>query len=763
VASGRVGRKIDGSAVRRPAGNSPQGNEAMRIGRNRPAWILHLLALCAFALAALWNSRAVLEHPATVVTYDPAAGFPRKFESRAREGAELMSSDLKRGVAQLSYAARTLSTDPLEFFDGWMCFPIGGVPLGEHMLGDGIVGIPAQILWSDPVATYNFVVTLKPWLAAAGMYALTYYWTASWAAALLAGFLFGFHPMRLADAAHPSVVGNEWIPAILLCLDLLFTRRRWRDAILLAVIAPIQLLSSMYVLIQCALVVGVYGVHLAWRHRDAILVLLPKLALVAGSLVLVGTWALGPYLEIRELWNIRERPAGFRGPPAFFWFGRQYFPGIGLILLASLGLLDRLFAGPRDRDPRLPLTAALLATVWFLFPWRVPFTPLTVPNLGEVMHTYVPGVAAVRAPDKVFFGVTVPLAVLAAFALRALGARLAAAPRAIVLTLLGAACVAEVFVPSAAARSFGAALPSMAFRLRPPERDLDAVRDLPDGAVLDLPGNYHFLWLGKLSRYVLLGAYHGHRISSCKASFRTPVQFEVNKIALRLPAADAARELWALGFRTVIFHAQDVDPFRQQADRVLAALADPAAGPHLIPLGEGETIRVARLVADGPVTTDIGSLSPSPRPRLARTAGAVGLPFGLRGGEVTFRHPEPIEPTDLFVTWKQGGTVVHSETVRGLLPLALAAGRSDDIRIGASVPERPGHYEVTLALADDPNLILARERIRVQRERAADAPSDGRSRASGSRIETRGLSIAPGNREPGAVNDWRKRGRAKRR
>lgn len=683
--------------------------------RNR-RFRLHVLALFVYALASLWNSRAILEHPATLVTYDPAVGIDGGAGQHSTGVTELIASDFKRGVAQLSYAARTLWGDPRRFFAGWMCFPIGGVELGEHMLADGLLGVPAQAVWGDPVVTFNSVVLLKPVVGATTMYALGYHWTASWAAALVAGFVFGFHPLRLADTAHLSVVGNEWIPAILLAVDLLFTRRQWRYALLLAVVAAIQLLSSMYVLLQCGMVVGTYGMILVWRHRAGLLALLPKLALVAAALATVGTWALGPYLKIAEVWDLPVRPGYYQAPAASFWLGGGYFPGACLLLLAAVGLVDRWLrrGNAAGGDPRLPLAVAGLVVVWYLFPLQVPFTELVVPKLGALLRGYVPGITTIRAPDKVFFGAVVPLAILAAFGVRTLTQWMTNPQRIAAITVLAAACVAEVFVPPVAAWSFGAALPTATYRLRPPDADLAAVRDLPDGPVLDLPGNDHFYWYGKLSGYALLGAYHQRRISSCKASFRTPVQFAVNRMARRLPDAGAAQELWALGFRTLIFHSQDVEHVRRDTERIWAGMTDLSAPVPLVPLADGETIRVARLHADVASWTDVRKLTPAPRLRPPRQAGKFDLQFGVRASSVMFRHPDPIRPTDLIITWKHSGRVVHVQQVRGLLPLALAPGRATDIAVGAHFDGEPGTaYEVTLAIAADPQRILGREEILI--------------------------------------------------
>lgn len=684
----------------------------------------HLAAAALFAVAAVWCNRAVLDRPATVVNFEAVA-------QQSGWAGPMVGSDLTRGLTQITYASRALATRPLEFFEGGMCHPSAdSVTYGEHMLGEGLQGLPAYLLTGDPVFTYNFVVTLKPWIAAVAMYALAYYWTGNTAAALIAGLLFGFHPMRVTDLLHPSVRANEWIPLVLLSLDLVFTRRRWRYAVLLAAVASAQVLESMYVLIQYMLIAGIYGAYLCFRHWRALPGILPKLLFVAASITATAWAVLGPYIQTREVWGILENRSSWTFPTQFA-LGAELYPGNCLLLLAAVGLGDRLFARTRRRgyDPRLPLALAAFAIAWFVLPLPISWTGFRAPALRHLAQSWLPGLGAVRAPNYVFVGILVPLSLLAAYGARAIAdvvgshGRGAAWRRASAFAIVALVCVAEVVTPAWADWTFGTTMPSAPFPMRPSEADLAAIRDLPPGPVLDLPGNYTFLWMGHLSRYVLLGAYHGRRVSSCKSSFLTPVQYEVNAIAQRLPDPDAARELWALGFRTIIFHVQNLDGQRRNADSILAAL-DKRDGPRLIPIAAGETVRVARLIAEGPVTTDVRSLSIASRGRLPLVLGGKGLRFGIKAGSKTYRHADPIEPTTFQVTWKRGRQVVHSESVRGLLPLALAAGRKTDIAVDANIVGiSHNRYDVTLSIAGDPDIVIGREEIVVMAKSAMHPPT----------------------------------------
>ena len=153
------------------------------------------IAAAVYLGLALWAMRAILPAPAS---------FERSKIRRIIQG------DQKLTAATVTHHARTLVTRPWTFLDSGQCYPAPhSVTLGEHMLGNGLLGVVPYALTGDPILTYNTVVTLTLWIPTLAMYALVYFWTGSVSAAFVAGLLFGMHPGRIGDPVHPYVHGKR--------------------------------------------------------------------------------------------------------------------------------------------------------------------------------------------------------------------------------------------------------------------------------------------------------------------------------------------------------------------------------------------------------------------------------------------------------------------------------------------------------------------------------------------------------------------------
>ena len=215
-----------------------------------------VLATALYLAGALWSVRAILPAPASTLAHVPVFG------------EQLVPADDEYMVVwQETRNAHALLTAPGRLVDTGQCYPFArALTLGEHMLGEAVLGVIPYWATREPLFTHNAVATAMVWIAAVAMWVLVFYWTRSASAALVAGFLFGFYPTRIGDTGHPFVNGNQWTPLALLFAHRLFVRRRWIDAAGLACFTGLQTLESFYPLVAFAIIGGVYGLYLVTRN-----------------------------------------------------------------------------------------------------------------------------------------------------------------------------------------------------------------------------------------------------------------------------------------------------------------------------------------------------------------------------------------------------------------------------------------------------------------------------------------------------------------
>ncbi len=674
-----------------------------------PLWTTAIVALLYLA-GALWAMRVVLPAPATLF---PQPAYLDRWAISSRSDQDFVAWGVARN-------ARTLLTDPLALFDANQCYPVDdAMTFGEHMFGEGLLGVVPYVLTRDPIITYNVVVVLTYWIAALAMYVLVRHWTGSVDAAFVAGLVFAFHPARITDPVHLYAEGNHWTPLALLFAHRLFVTARWRDAFALSLFISLQLLESFYQVLGLALVGGLYGVFLLVRNIRRLPGLAPQLLFCVVTVATVTAALLGPYLHTRDTWNVLSgrRPGLLLSNT--YYFGQPHYPGSGLLVLAVIGVLDRLRGARRKdgEDPRLAyLMAGLLAALTAVWGVRIAWLGITVPSPFLVLRDLVPGLDAIRAPNRVAFGAYVGGALLAGYGLLALTERARPLVRSVLTATLVVTVLWEVFSPEAAIRAFGHTSDMVPYSARPPAEVLALYERAGEGAVLDLPLDFG---LGTLAQghYALLSAFHHRPIGSCYDSFIVPVQNDVEALGRRFPEPDALEALYALGFRTVVLHEEQM-PYPRQLDAALRASA--ALGPdrtRLVPIGRATKHRMFRLESPVPVEASFAVLVPGEdahdAPTLSAPVSAIEFAF-RNGGGAAYRHPAPVEPTMLHVRWEDAaGRVVTESTARLLLPLALARGGSVSRKLEVTVPGPPGDYRVLLAPPGEPERIIARRTVRV--------------------------------------------------
>ncbi len=638
----------------------------------------------------------------------------------------ILAQDQKLSIATIAFNARTLWTAPTRLWDGPQCYPVHrAATLGEHMLGPGLRAALPALFIDNPVLLYNFVLLFDRWFAALAMYILVFALTRSVPAALVGGLLFGLHPFRSEDVAHPYVVANYWTPLALLFAYRLMRDARWTDALALAGFVSLQAIEGAYPLLALVVFGGTFGLYLLIANRSRLPALVPKLLLFAALSGSVAGGILYLYGRTGAEWDLTV--TGFTALHRIEHFGPggSRFPGFVMAGLAVLGALLR----PRGlpRDPRPPfLLAGIVLLLWVLQPIPVPFLGIEIPSLFFVARRFVSVLATIRVPAACASGLSISAAVLASLGVHALTVGRARRSQVLWTVALVGAVLVELGQPRLATFSFGAPLVPIAERVAPPVEDLELYGKVADGALLDLPNAVHgsLLWLN-MGDFILAGAYHRQLLGDCYNSHSVGVQDDLLEISARVPSDPAALEqLHALGFRNLIVHTD--------RSGTAPALLQPLPKPARL-VARTATLMLYHIDSEQQVESSLDLLALEPAETLSQVELPAGgpqrleLPFRSHAA-AAFRHPDWIVPSEVVVRWiDAGGSTALAEQLRILLPIALAPqGRSARVAT-VRAPEAPGTYRVELALAEDPARVLSRVAVRIgaAQVQGADAPAPG--------------------------------------
>jgi hypothetical protein len=677
------------------------------MGRPRNACLV--AAAIAYLLVALWNFRAVLPAPATLLPENPhlTAAY-----------AGIARLDLQTVLWIVTGNAERILTRPAALRAEGQCHPLPrAYTLGEHMLGEGLLAAVPLALTGDPIAAYNAMLIASVWIAAVAMFLCAYDFTRSAPAAFIAGLLFCLEPARLEDTGHPFVHGDLWAPLALIYLRRTFARGGLWNAVALALFAGLTILESPYALLGVLLVLAAYGAWAGWRYRRNVGRWLPPLLLAAGLVAAVAAIVLRPYLVARASWEILVRSGTMFSPLESYAPGHSSFPGWALVALVSIALADR---GWRRRDldaadPRLALLATTLLVLWCSVR-TVPLLGFDVPSPFLLLKRFVPGADAVRALGMVGRVAVLPGALLAGYGVLALVERRSARGTVLLVAALSVVVVAERWLPTAARATFGEPLALTAFAARPPDEDIALMRAHARGARLDIPhvGGAQSHVTG--GRYLMLNAFHPGPIAACFNSFPSPLEGQVAALALALPRAAAVDALVALGFETLQLHADAMDPKRARLFSDLTNV-DPAIHDRLQLLARNDRLLVFRMQSPTPPDHDPLQLAASAADAETRTVatGRQSLTIAFHNAsDRTYAQRAPLAPLPIEARWRDAsGRLVHRERTRAVLPIALGAHAQTRLPLTLDVPAQPGTYDLTLHLDAAPDTPLAWTRVIV--------------------------------------------------
>ncbi len=291
------------------------------------------------------------------------------------------NSDAQLNEWIVSWIAHTLPTHPTRLFDGNIFAPEPRtLTYSEPLVIPALVGAPARWLGGSPVLAFNLSLLAGLTLTALAGGVVATRWTGSIAGGSLAGALAAFNVHLLTRLPHLQAAHAWGLPLAWYFADRLADRPTARDAGCLAVVVALTAATSLYWLVFVSLLVAIVGLASA-RVRSVA-------AIAAGSVlgVLLALPVLFPYLRFAAEGAFRplEMVAQFSATPAGYLVSSSrlhaawsaplrttdvnvFFPGVGALILASLGVAAAIRRGGRHR--RRAITLVLLAAVgiWLSF------------------------------------------------------------------------------------------------------------------------------------------------------------------------------------------------------------------------------------------------------------------------------------------------------------------------------------------------------------------------------------------------------------
>lgn len=353
----------------------------------------------------------------------------------------------------LAWDWRALTHDPLGIFNANVFYPWRNtLAYSDHLFGQALLVLPALALTDNGILADNLSVLLAFVLSALAMYLLAFDLTGNRAAAAVAGLAYAFAPSRMAHLEHLHLLSMQWPPLILLALRRVMelppaphlgagaeTAGRGRSwfwpRLLLSASASgrngwlwvlgasffAQGLFGIYffyfTIVMLIIAGGMYALFGIWdRDRSALrrLMLAVVACGVAGALLIPTLW---PYQQARNdlsvertaeevtFWSATPtdylaaptRDRLWNGPTARFNrdLEQNLFPGLGLTLLAAVGLGNR-----RGGRTRWVLLAVASGSVVLSFGLRAEALGVTWPLPYRLFYDYMPGFRAIRVPAR---------------------------------------------------------------------------------------------------------------------------------------------------------------------------------------------------------------------------------------------------------------------------------------------------------------------------------------------------------------------------
>ena len=312
----------------------------------------------------------------------------------------------------VTWGTHALANYPHRYFQATFLYPYpSSLAFMEHLFGVALIAAPFNWITGNMLVGYNLVWLFTFVLSGLGAFLLARYLTESRTAAILAGVLYAYFPLRYQMAGELNALAVMWIPFALLSLHLWVETRLRRQLFLFLGFAFLQFISSAYTGVFLVVAGLLYVAVLLVTEWEPTLELFTRqrwviLAVVAMGLLAAVPFAT-PYLNSADDTAVFERtldgsiPGSARfqdfvtpaessllAPLAAWRDGSHYrlFPGVialafmawfigwrgwrrfphrpEMLFYLALGILASVLAlGPRLGDVPMPFTA-----LWYLLP-----------------------------------------------------------------------------------------------------------------------------------------------------------------------------------------------------------------------------------------------------------------------------------------------------------------------------------------------------------------------------------------------------------
>ena len=133
--------------------------------------------------------------------------------------SRLDNADTALNAWILAWVAHQLAVDPRHLFDANIFFPEPRtLAFSEHMVVQGLMGVPLFALGWSAITVYNVLVLIGFTLSGVAMAAVVERWTGSRRAGVIAGLAYAFNAHTLVRFGHMQALHVQFLPLALAAL-----------------------------------------------------------------------------------------------------------------------------------------------------------------------------------------------------------------------------------------------------------------------------------------------------------------------------------------------------------------------------------------------------------------------------------------------------------------------------------------------------------------------------------------------------------------